>query len=92
MTQSLRCDFEADVDPCHQGFAPDVDPAIGPGSGPPNPFVIILRDTPQSVRVTVSSPNGVEHRTLEPEYQRFEPNGPGCGGCLSVDTTLQFSH
>jgi hypothetical protein len=88
--RSFTCDFGAEMDPCHQGFQPDFDPAGEPAPAK-NQLVVILNETPATLGVTVQSATGSETQQLEPVYQRSQPNGPDCQPtCLSSSSELQF--
>lgn len=87
--RSFTCSFGSDDDPCHQGFPPEFDPG---GSADPTDTVVLLSDTPEQLRIIVTTADGPETQLVEPQYERNQPNGSGCPPtCLSASTTAHFN-
>ncbi len=89
--QSFSCDFGAELDPCHKGFGADFDPVSGPAMNDGR-AIVLLNDTPDVLRITVTADGTTESQVVEPQYQRSQPNGPDCEPtCLSANTRAEFA-
>lgn len=90
--KSFKCEFGAVDDPCHKGFQPDFDPGSTSGGATQTDVqVIVLDDTPEEVRITVTVAGRSETEVLRPQYQKSQPNGAGCEPtCLSASARAEF--
>jgi hypothetical protein len=90
--KSFSCDFGADSDPCHRGFAPGFDPVRTTGTSDAGRAVILLDEAPPTLRITVTSAGGSETQIVEPVYVRSQPNGPDCPPtCSSASVLSEFA-
>jgi hypothetical protein len=53
------------------------------------PFLHLGEVTADRVTVVVTSPAGQVSADFQPNYERMEPNGSGCGSCVGAEISVQ---